>query len=209
METSIFLAGNVWSGGGNNIGEVAFVIGDQNTNKLTHVIIKIGLFDFRLLVADIQQIIHVYPKEQVVQLNLDEDEIKALPPLFERIYAGSPNSEAPEENDISYAEAVERFNRLAQSGLVDEQGRPYEEKWNIPADSYIIRQGADREATGNQFIRIKKVNFDWDSLQILSLTLERSRFLPQEFEVAMEQVHPTNEDWLRRLLENSSFPEQI
>jgi uncharacterized protein YrrD len=73
-------------------------------------------------------------------------------------------------------------------------GAPVQETLNVPENALIIREGANVEALDGHIGKVKEVNLDPDSGQIISFVVEKGLFVLDDYTVPVQMVESSTQD---------------
>jgi uncharacterized protein YrrD len=198
MLTNLQLGAQVKSATNDNLGKVKLLVADPKNNEVTHLIIEKGVLGTRQVVADRNLVRQVSDDGKTVWLTLSQAELDQLPDFIEHKtpYITPP----PPGSMINSAPAI-GFAATPQTGYTDSvTENPSEglaERMNVPADSVLVKQGADVEALDGKLGKVKRVNLEPTSGKITGFVVEHGVFSHQEYNVSMEQVESVTESCVR------------
>jgi hypothetical protein len=157
MPSSIFLKANIWTASGTSVADVQLLIGDTRTNRLTHLVIRRGLFDFRLHLVEMEQIAYITDGGRKVHLDMIEAELDELPKFYEVENREIVKTNLPEYSFViregaGVDEPEGQFSRIKKVNfdpainnkiisVTLEQGRIFPTEYDIPIES--LNQATD------------------------------------------------------------------
>lgn len=203
MLKSVHLGAKVEGANGVSLGKIKFLVANQETSEVTHIIVEQGVLNSRQVVVGCEKITNISTDNNTVGVDLTEAEFNELPEFtdYENVSAGSVNygtSNAGAEyhgevfasvGTVMSVDPNSGAKPLASFDAMQHETEKIElERTNVPDDSMIIQQGSNVEALDGKVGKIKDVNFDSNTGKIVSFTIEQGMFFTHEFVVPLSMV---------------------
>ncbi len=198
MLRNVQLGAKVKGAGNENLGKVKYLVAEPKDNTVTHLIVEKGLPGLNhQAVVEARQVKEVSQDGKTVYLILNHQEADQLPHFIERAYVGTvlPGSITlatfPGGVSTPISTDVYPVDEVAEQDLPSSSG--YIETRNIPAYSFLIKEGAEVHAVDGKLGHIKRVDIDPKTEHIESFAIDHGFFSHEEYTVPIGLVESVSE----------------